>query len=146
MDKQKDPLAPYRLTPDRIRDLLAEQHDVLLGKDDPILMYVTLHNAFLDQYDGVLDRHGQELATFLKKLARQYSNELKGHRQAILGKAVRVSSEHTIQEIAAHKSGMDTLLGEMKRHERHLRLYTFACAVLTLCSGILVTTLIVGAQ
>jgi len=47
---------------DEVARLLAEKHKALITPDDPVLMLVTIHNAFLAQENALMDRHKSALA------------------------------------------------------------------------------------
>ena len=50
------------LTLDDVRALLAKEHETIVPKDDPMLMIVTLLNAYLGEVDKLHARHGKALA------------------------------------------------------------------------------------
>ncbi|CCO22286.1 hypothetical protein [Maridesulfovibrio hydrothermalis] len=60
MSEQTSKQAP--LTIQSVRDIITKEHDVLLDKNDPILMAVTMHRAALDEYDRLLKHHEQQLS------------------------------------------------------------------------------------
>lgn len=53
------------LTLDEVRVLLAAKNSVTVTPDDPVLMMVTLLNAFLTEEEKLLERHRKALATIL---------------------------------------------------------------------------------
>jgi len=53
------------LTLEQVREQLAVQHQAVVAKDDPLLMLVTLLNAFLTEEDKLLNRHNQALTQIL---------------------------------------------------------------------------------
>lgn len=60
------------LTLDAVRALLAREHQTILGPDDPVLMLVTLHNAFLGEYERLLARHNKALTALLAEKTDGY--------------------------------------------------------------------------
>ena len=50
---------------DQVRTLLIQAHKTTMSDDDPMLMLVTINNAFLGEYDKLLDRHNEALTAFL---------------------------------------------------------------------------------
>lgn len=50
------------ITKDQVRALLMAEHNVAVGEDDPILMSVTLHTAFMDDLVRALAEHRQAQA------------------------------------------------------------------------------------
>lgn len=73
-DRADDYCAPdgVGLTLDEVRALLAKQHDTIIGADDPVLMLVTLHNAFLGEYERLLARHNKALTALLAEKTDRY--------------------------------------------------------------------------
>ncbi len=55
---QKD-LKPMALSLEQAKALLAEKHNTTLEVDDPLLLLVTLHQAFLGDYELILSRRDQ---------------------------------------------------------------------------------------
>jgi len=53
------------LTLDEVRALLAAKNSVTVTPDDPILMMVTLLNAFLTEEEKLLERHRKALTAIL---------------------------------------------------------------------------------
>ena len=95
-----------RITPEEMKSLLMKRHAVFIGDDDPILLSVTLHNAFLDQYDAMLERHEEAVTSFLRQTSSRLIEEITAHKNAVLGKAVRASIENTLAEISQHQKSM----------------------------------------
>jgi hypothetical protein len=48
-----------------VRTLLAQKHATVVDPDDPVLMLVTLQNAFLAEYEKLLARHNKALTSML---------------------------------------------------------------------------------
>jgi hypothetical protein len=55
-----------------VRILLAQKHETVVSADDPVLMLVTLHNAFLAEYEKLLDRHNKALTAMLAEKTDGY--------------------------------------------------------------------------
>lgn len=104
-----------QLTLDEIKARLRADHNTVIPDDDPVLMLVTIHNAFLEQYDTLFSRHGAALTAYLRDLAAQVGEEIQAHRKAVLDKAVRASIEHVLAEIAHHEQAMTTTREALER-------------------------------
>ena len=70
------------LTLDDVRALLAKEHETIVPKDDPMLMIVTLLNAYLGEVDKLHARHGKALGGQNGRLCQRSSG---GH--GCLGRA-----------------------------------------------------------
>ncbi|MDR2503361.1 MAG: hypothetical protein LBD82_03110 [Deltaproteobacteria bacterium] len=53
------------LSLEEVRQLLKDKHELAVGVDDPMLMMVTLNNAFLSEMEKLLGRHRQKLAELM---------------------------------------------------------------------------------
>ncbi len=86
------------LTLEDVRALLARQHNTVVGADDPVLMLVTLHNAFLGEYEKVLDRHNKAITALLVEKTDAY---VSGVLHATEGLAAQLSaaSVDTVQRV-----------------------------------------------
>ena len=57
---------------EQVRTLLIQKHETSMSKDDPMLMLVTINNAFLGEYGKLLDRHNEALTTYLADQSKKY--------------------------------------------------------------------------
>ena len=53
------------LSLEEVRDLLAMKHQSVVGIDDPILMMVTMNNAFISQQEKLFCNHREALKSFM---------------------------------------------------------------------------------
>ncbi len=65
------------LDPEEVRQLLMEKHDTALSEDDPILMLVTLQNAFTADYNRLLKRHHEALKKTMKTVLGETAHEMR---------------------------------------------------------------------
>lgn len=56
---------PLALDLDAARALISERHGSGLDADDPLLMLVTLHGAFIDDYERLLGRHNAAITSVI---------------------------------------------------------------------------------
>jgi hypothetical protein len=93
------------LTFDEVRALLAAKNSVTLSPDDPILMMVTLLNAFLAEEEKLLDRHRKALTAILSDRTDNYVKAVE-QTTANLSESISTSSLHEIKKIFHENSGM----------------------------------------
>ena len=55
-----------------VRTLLAQKHATVVDPDDPVLMLVTLQNAFLAEYEKLIARHNKALTAMLAEKTDGY--------------------------------------------------------------------------
>ena len=71
---EKDALLPdgTGLTIEQVRALLAKAHEAVISKDDPILMVVTMLNAYLTEVDRLQARHEKGLSRLMAEKTDGY--------------------------------------------------------------------------
>lgn len=85
---------------DEVRETLAAQHQTIVSVDDPILMVVTLLNAFLAEEDKLLDRHNKALTRILAVRTEGYVQAVE-KTTATLGASLSAASLESITRIFA---------------------------------------------
>ena len=90
------------LDPEEIRKLLMEEHQVPLEEHDPILMVVTLQNAFTQEYNKLLQRHHEALKKTLKGVLGETSKEMRQLSNELMNETVRTTIENTVKIGRAH--------------------------------------------
>lgn len=89
-----------------IRTMLAQKHGAVVEVDDPVMMLVTLHNAFLGEYEKLLKRHNEALTEFLGEAGAQHLDAAKQAAEVVT-KGLSASSIGVIQEhLLGHKKAM----------------------------------------
>jgi len=125
------------LDPEEIRKMLMEEHQVPLEEHDPILMEVTLFNAFIQEYNRLLQLHHGALKKSMTSILGENSKELRELSNALMNEAVRTTIENTVTEIAIHKTAMETFLAELRR----FYWVTIGCSVICVLAVVGVMTL-----
>ena len=90
-EKEKPPLLPdgVGLTLEQVRSLLTKHHDVAVPKDDPMLMFVTICNAFLGEVQALHQRHETGLTRLMADKTDAY---VRGIKEATAQLAAGLSS------------------------------------------------------
>ena len=81
-----------------VRTLLAQKHATVVDPDDPVLMLVTLQNAFLAEYEKLLDRHNKALTAMLAEKTDGYVSGVLSATKG-LAKDFSAASVETIRTI-----------------------------------------------
>jgi hypothetical protein len=92
------------LTIDGVRYLLATKNSVSVSPDDPILMMVTLLNAFLTEEEKLMDRHRKALTSILADRTDHYVQAVE-QTTANLGESLSSSSLSEIKKIYVEHDG-----------------------------------------
>jgi len=92
------------LTLDEVRALLAAKNSVTVTPDDPILMMVTLLNAFLAEEEKLLERHRKALTTILADRTDGYVKAVE-QTTASLSESLSNASLEEIKKIFQENGG-----------------------------------------
>ena len=92
------------LTIDGVRSLLATKNSVSVSPDDPILMMVTLLNAFLTEEEKLMDSHRKALTSILADRTDHYVQAVE-QTTAHLGESLSNSSLSEIKKIFVEHDG-----------------------------------------
>ena len=112
-EKQEDakPLLPYThgMTIEQINSLLTKMHKTVIAENDPILMVVTMLNAYLAEVEKLQARHRTGLSKLMSEKTDAY---VSGVQEAVAQLAEKLSS--------ASVEGMRTTFAE---HTTRLQLF-----------------------
>ena len=93
-----DPDGMIGLDYDSIRAMLALKNNASVGLDDPIMMMVTICNAFLGQQEKINKRHNEALTKIMTDQCGKYIAQFKTVTDG-LGKALAENSVDAVREI-----------------------------------------------
>lgn len=116
----------FGLSVEHVRALLAKKHNLAVPVDDPLLMMVTIQNAFLGAQTQLQKRHEKALAAFMGDQTAAYVQGVeksvtdltatlsnmttKGIHEAVSGFAGRLSSFKTCLYLCTAIIGLSALL------------------------------------
>lgn len=81
---------------DDLRKEVAVKHNVWLGENDPILVSVTLHDAILNRYVGILTEQNEGYAKALAAILSDHNERSK----ATAGKVITEASDYVSHEVS----------------------------------------------
>lgn len=118
---------------DEIIQIVAKEHDVVLGKDDAVLVFLTVHDTLLKARMEELE---SELQAKMLRITDQYQERAKTLAESIVGNAVRkIAAER--QEI---QNGMQRLCQQEKTDMGQL------IRTVKLAAGVVSAALIIAAM
>lgn len=131
------PIAPppefVPMSLDDARLLLVREHKVAIGDDDPMLMMVTLHQAFCADLDRLLSaRLGQfsaQLDGLLKTTANGFAEVVEQTLESFKEKTVKASLDQSFALIEKQALAMNALRRRMRRHGVLIGLFSLLTAV-----------------
>lgn len=99
------------LTVEEVSAMLHKQHGVSVPKDDPVLMQVTILNAFLEEQVKLQKRHEKALAAFMgkqtsahveavEKSVHQLSETLSG----VTVKGIQEAAKDFVADVSSHRA------------------------------------------
>ena len=86
------------LSIEEVRNLLMQKHEDVLGLDDPLLMMVTINNAFLGEYEKLLAKHNKAISAIMSAKTEGYIKTVKGSVEKLTEELSSASVE-TIQKV-----------------------------------------------
>jgi len=98
---------------DEIRKEVAIRHNVLLGKDDPILVTVTINELVLERYLDLVSEHYEDVSRTLAVTTQQQIEQSKATAAKIITDAANYVSEQIRQASAQAASEAGE---EIRRH------------------------------
>lgn len=124
----KEPILPdgIGLSMDTVRNLLAKVHDSIVSKDDPILMVVTMLNAYLSEVAALQKKHETGLS-------RLMADKTDGYMQGVQ-KAVSQLSESLS---SASVEGIRNIFNEHDSRLKTFKSNLSWLAAITACSAII---------
>ena len=100
------------------RNLIMQKNNEVIGVDDPILMLVTINNAFLSEYDKLMERHNKAVSGVMQAKLDSYVSGVEGSlaklTKEISGASMAAIGE-TIQNVFhEHALTLNSFSGNMK--------------------------------
>jgi hypothetical protein len=114
-EESAPPLLPdgIGLDLETVRAMLALKHATVVTTDDPVMMLVTLNNAFLNEYERLLKRHNDALTAYLESAAGKHLEATRQASEAIT-QGLSATSVGAIQAIIQkHKETMASFQNNM---------------------------------
>ncbi|WP_031480006.1 hypothetical protein [Maridesulfovibrio frigidus] len=102
------------LTIQKVRELIAEKHNILLDENDPILMLVTVHRAFLDEFESMLSQQRIKTEKDMNQHVANFASEVRKSTNSLLSKAVKANIDNCLSVISAHQETMSDFLSKVK--------------------------------
>lgn len=109
---------------DEARAAMVREHGVALGKDDPILMAVTLHQGFCADLGKLLQLHAKRIERMQEATVSVYAESVGQMLDSLKDKTVKASLDHAFGLVERQEQSMEQLRGMLKRHRRALAAFT----------------------
>ena len=134
-EAEKEPLLPdgIGLSIEKVRDLLVKVHDSKVSLDDPVLMVVTMLNAYLGQVQGLHTKHEAGLSRLMADKTDDY---VRGVKEAVSLLSESLSSA-SVEGIKAIFAEHDTRLKAFKSNLSWLGAITACSAIINVAAFVL---------
>jgi len=115
------------------RQLILAKHKVAVGEDDPVLMMVTLHSAFLDEMDRVYRQHADALAVGYSKALQDGAQSISAAVQTLRDEMLHGAVKSVLAGVAQHAESVALI-------KQKFRLLLIALSILTAANWLAVAT------
>ncbi|MDL2209729.1 hypothetical protein LJC23_00040 [Desulfovibrio sp. OttesenSCG-928-I05] len=134
-ETEKEPLLPdgIGLSIESVRDLLVKIHDCKVSLDDPVLMVVTMLNAYLGEVQTLQKRHEAGLSRLMTDKTDDY---MKGVKEAVKALQEGLSSA-SVEGIKAVFNEHDSRLKAFKSNLSWLAAITACSAIINVIAFVL---------
>jgi hypothetical protein len=107
---------------EQVQNLLAEKHKTIVGLDDPVLMLVTVMNAFLAEENALLERHKTAMAKVLADKTSEYVGAVKKVSDILAATFSDVTLTAIQKAFAVHRL-------ELTHHEKNIQWLSAIAAI-----------------
>lgn len=115
---------------DDARAALVREHGVAVGKDDPLLMVVTLHQGFVRDYDRMLARHDEAIRNLLGATGNACAEAVEAVLASLKDKTVKASLDQAFALVERQAVAMDDLRRTLRRHRLVISVLTVLSAAI----------------
>lgn len=126
---------------DEMQALLLRENGLAADKDDPLLAVVTIHNAFLGELQGVLEKHNAALAAVMGEATERIVASVRQESQRFAEEFKEAAIRNTVAKVGEHQEAMGRFLGVLEAQNRELKQFGLMLSgiwmVLLLASGVL---------
>lgn len=108
------------------KSLILEQHKINVSEDDPVMMVVTLHEAFLKDQSALLEKHNQALTLAMSGVVETFRQELSTETESFRTVVKSVALEHMTALVSQHQTNMAA-------HAQTVKFWTLLVLVAGVC-------------
>ena len=98
------------LSLDEVRALLAKKHETIVAQDDPVLLLVTLLNAYVHEFEKLLDKHNKATVKVMGSATKDTIKALEDEARCFAMDFKDKSIENTLATIRTHQAAMNEFL------------------------------------
>ena len=95
--------SPRALSMEDAKNILVKMHEFHVDKDEALLMEVTLHQAFFDAYERMLDHHRQAVRTVMENTVGSGVKDILGMVEKLRSGTLKDSLEGFAEQVRQYK-------------------------------------------
>lgn len=126
---------------DQARAMMVREHGVAVGKDDPILLAVTLHQGFCADLNKLLGRYADRISGLLAATGNSYAEAVERMLESFKDQTVQASIQHALALMADQTKATETL----RRRLRRYGIYFTFLSVVTVTAALLALAVLLHA-
>lgn len=126
---------------DQARAMMVREHGVAVGKDDPILLAVTLHQGFCADLNKLLGRHADRISGLLAATGNSYAEAVERMLERFKDQTVQASIQHALALMAEQTKATE----DLRRRLRRYGVYFTLLSIVTIASAVLALAVLLNA-
>lgn len=126
---------------DQARAMMVREHGVAVGKDDPILLAVTLHQGFCADLNKLLGQYADRISGLLAATGNGYAEAVERMLESFKDQTVQASIQHALALMADQTKATETL----RRRLRRYGIYFTFLSVVTVTAALLALAVLLHA-
>lgn len=103
--------------------LLLQKHGLTVPKHDPLLMLVTINNAYLYEVQKLLNSHNKALTKIMAGASTNTIKAIQDEARIFAADFKDAAITNTLAKVTEHQRAMDIFLGVQDAHVRELKIY-----------------------
>lgn len=119
-----------------LQELILKKHGLKVSQDDPLMAAFTLHEAFLSDYEALLERHNKAITALMSGTVGKLRTAVAEEGKVVADAAHALSTGNMLALIGEHQKAMAEHLNTV-RHMTWLNLGVAAFTVTLIVGGLI---------
>lgn len=104
--EQNDVSSFKALSLSEAKTLILERHRINVSENDPVMMLVTLHEAFLKDQECALERHNKAITVIMSSTVNDLRESLHAETQRFAESVQKLAEDSAVSLLAEHQEAM----------------------------------------
>lgn len=97
-----------------LQELILKKHGLKVGEDDPLMAAFTLHEAFVADYEAMLERHNRAITALMGGTVGELRSAVAEEGKVVADAAHALSTSNMLALIGEHQKAMGCFLGSVR--------------------------------